>query len=374
MQTVAPTPSGSASGVRRSELPLTQRIITSAALDKLVAVWAKSAAVYAPVKVKGWTEYRRISSLAEADLTQVNAKLSARGLLFPQCESMFRFDTGRPDKVEETATPEAQVVLGVRPCDAAGIAVLDKFFSGQGETDTYYRRRREKTTLVGLACSTPDETCFCAAVGGAPAGTRGLDLLLADLGGNYVAEPLTEKGEAAVQELPEAKAADLTKKKETSDKATAAMPQRIDTASLKQLLDAGDSHPVWEDLSLACVNCGACTFVCPTCHCFDIVDETRKGRGARLRVWDTCQFCLYSQHASGHNPRQTAVSRFRNRAMDKFKYTVDMIGEVSCVGCGRCIRECPASIDIRETVDVLLKRLSQPDAMQNAEGKMQKAK
>ena len=330
------------------------RTVSADELAGLVAGWETSAAVYAPVKVKDWTEFRRVSSLAEADLTQVNTKLSARGLLFPQCETMFRFETSRPDKAEEADQPEAQVILGVRPCDAAGIAVLDKFFAGQGETDTFYRRRREKTTLVGLACSAPADTCFCAAVGGLPAGTRGLDLLLTDLGGRYLAEPLTDNGEAAVKDLPEAAAADLAKKKEIADKAAVAMGQRIDTARLKQLLDSADSHPVWEDLSLACVNCGACTFVCPTCHCFDITDETSKGKGARLRVWDTCQFCLYSQHASGHNPRKTAASRFRNRAMDKFKYTVDMIGEVSCVGCGRCVRECPASIDIRETVETLM--------------------
>jgi ferredoxin len=330
------------------------RFASAEGLAGLVTGWAKTAAVYAPVKVKDWTEFRRISSLAEADLTQANAKLSARGLLFPQCETMFRFETSRPDKTEEADQPEAQVVLGVRPCDAAGIAVLDKFFTGQGETDTFYQRRREKTILIGLSCSAPADTCFCAAVGGSPSGARGLDLLLTDLGGRYLVEPLTDNGEAAVKDLPEAAAADLAKKKEVADRAAAAMAQRIDTGRLKQLLDSADSHPVWEDLSLACVNCGACTFVCPTCHCFDITDETRRGRGARLRVWDTCQFCLYSQHASGHNPRQTSASRFRNRAMDKFKYTVDMIGEVSCVGCGRCVRECPASVDIRETVEKLM--------------------
>jgi sulfhydrogenase subunit beta (sulfur reductase) len=330
------------------------RVVSAEGLAGLVTDWTKNAAVYAPVKVKGWTEFGRISSLGEADLTQVNTKLSVRGLLFPQCETMFRFETSRPDKPQEADQPGAQVVIGVRPCDAAGIAVLDKFFTGQGETDTFYQRRREKTTVVGLACHAPADTCFCAAVGGSPAGTRGLDLLLADLGGRYLVEPLSGNGEAAVKNSPEAAAADLAKKKELADLATAAISQRIDTGRLKHLLDSADRHPLWEDLSLACVNCGACTFVCPTCHCFDITDETRKDRGVRLRVWDTCQFCLYSLHASGHNPRQTAASRFRNRTMDKFKYTVDMIGEVSCVGCGRCILECPASIDIRETAETLM--------------------
>jgi sulfhydrogenase subunit beta (sulfur reductase) len=334
------------------------RIVSAEGLGQLVASWAENAEVYAPVKVKGWTEFRRISSLAEADLTRVNTKLSARSLLFPQCETMFRFEASHPDKAEQAAEPGAQVILGVRPCDAAGIAVLDKFFAGQGETDTFYRRRRDKTILVGLTCQVPDDTCFCAAVGGSPNGTRGLDLLLTDIGSRYVAEPLTEKGEAAVKDMPEAAAADLAKKDELAGKAAAAMAERIDTKKLKELLDTADTNPVWGELSLPCVNCGACTFVCPTCHCFDITDETRKGKGARIRVWDTCQFCLYSQHASGHNPRQTSASRFRNRAMDKFKYTVDMIEEVSCVGCGRCIRECPAGIDIRETVERLMLALA----------------
>jgi sulfhydrogenase subunit beta (sulfur reductase) len=329
-------------------------IVSRDDLGRLVAGWAKAGAVYAPVKVKDWTEFRRVSSVTEADLTQVNTKLSARGLLFPQCETMFRFETNQPGKAETTAEPEPQVILGLRPCDAAGIAVLDKFFAGQGETDTYYQRRRERTTLVGLSCSAPADTCFCSAVGGSPTGIRGLDLLLTDLGGKYLAEPFTDNGAALVKGMPEASAPDLKKKDELAGKASAAIAERIDTKKLKGLLDAADGNQVWEDLSLPCVNCGACTFVCPTCHCFDITDETRKGKGARIRVWDTCQSCSYSQHASGHNPRQTSASRFRNRAMDKFKYTVDQVGEVSCVGCGRCIRECPASIDIRETVEKLM--------------------
>lgn len=339
--------------------------ITAEELARLVAEWAGSSAVFAPVKVKDWTEFRRMgpgdtirdSRTNLGYVPGVNTKLPARALLFPQCETMFRFRIDHPANPEAPAAPGKQVILGVRPCDAAGIALLDKFFCGQGESDTYYQRRREKTTLVGLACNSPADTCFCAAVGGSPSGTRGLDLLLTDLGGRYLAEPLTDKGASLVKGLPEATAADLAKKKELADKAAAAITPRIDTARLKELLDGADQHPVWEELSLACVNCGACTFVCPTCHCFDVTDETRKGQGARIRVWDTCQSCAYSQHASGHNPRQTPAARFRNRTMDKFRYTVDMIGEVSCVGCGRCIIECPAGIDIRETVATLSKQL-----------------
>ncbi len=349
---------------------MTERIITAEALDRLVAEWSKHAAVYAPVTQRvilksqptreflSWTEYRRITSAAEACFDRVNTKVSAKALLFPQSEVMLRFEATNPAVAMEPKAGDEQIVLGVRPCDARAIAVLDKFFS-QGQPDSYYLRRREKTTLVGIACNTPAETCFCTAVGGSPFGTSGLDLLLTDLGGRFLAEPITERGVALIATQPDPAIGDLEQKKELAAKSLEQLPRPIDTAGLKRRLDSGFDNPVWEELSLPCVNCGACTFLCPTCHCFDITDEERKGRGARIRVWDSCQFCQYTQHASGHNPRAATETRYRNRVMDKFKYTVDMIAEVSCVGCGRCISECPAHIDIRETVSILLSCLAE---------------
>jgi ferredoxin len=348
---------------------VTERIITTDALDKLIAEWSKRAAVYAPVTrsviprsqttrdLLSWTEYRRITSAAEVCFDRVNTKVSAKALLFPKSEALLRFSSADPADAQESEPVAEQVVLGVRPCDAAAIAVLDKFFS-QGQPDSYYQRRRERTTLVGIACNKPADTCFCTSVGGSPFGTRGLDLLLTDLGGRYLAEPVTEKGAALIASMPDPAIGDLQQRKDLAEQSLEPMPKPIDTTGLKRRLDSGFDSPVWEELSLPCVNCAACTFLCPTCHCFDITDEERKGRGARIRVWDSCQFCQYSQHASGHNPRAATQTRYRNRVMDKFKYTVDMIGELSCVGCGRCVAECPANIDVRETVGLLLERLS----------------
>lgn len=338
---------------------MTSRIIAKDALPGLLAGWSRDAAVFAPVKAAGrdYTEYRLVTGAVQVCLDRVNTKLGAKGQLFPQCETMFRFKPGDEGHAETSEEPGPQIIFGIRPCDAAAIAVLDRFFISEGRADTYYQRRRYKTLLVGLACNTAADTCFCTAVGGSPAATRGLDLLLTDLGATYLAEPITEKGEALVKDLPAATAADETLKQQLADKCAASLPRPFDTAALKRRLDAGAANPVWDELGLPCVNCGACTFFCPTCHCFDITDEQRKGKGARIRVWDSCQFCQYSQHASGHNPRATGESRTRNRTMDKFKYTVDMIGELSCVGCGRCIIECPAAIDVRETIETLMARL-----------------
>jgi ferredoxin len=334
-----------------------ERILTRAELDRLLDELAAKLPLYAPARhgKKQWTEFRRMKSAAEIDTNRINTKKPVKGLFFPQCEVMFRFKPGSAP--EEAAAIEERVVFGVRPCDAHALEVLDKVFVDPAKPDPYFRRRREAATVVGIACNEPAETCFCSGVGGSPSGTRGLDLLLVDLGSKFLARPVTPKGQKLVEKFPEAGPDDLGRSRELAATADSKIGWAADTARIKRKLDKGFESPAWETVMDSCVNCGVCTFLCPTCHCFDVTDEEHKGKGARTRVWDTCQFCIYSQHASGHNPRNARHSRWRNRVNDKFKYTVDMVGEVSCVGCGRCIIECPSNIDIRATVEALDKAL-----------------
>lgn len=330
------------------------RLITRKQFDAWLAELADRTELIAPTRQQGWTGFARVRSATEVDLTRVNTRIPAKALFFPQCETMFR---DPPDDSADDGRKSDIVLLGIRACDAAALEVLDRVFLDKSFADPYYRDRRERTALVGLACNSPADTCFCAALGGSPFATRGLDLLLVDLGDRYLAEPVTARGAALVGSCPEAAESDVARRRELEDKARSAIQLRLDPARLKSLLDSGFEHPVWEELSLPCINCGACTFLCPSCHCFDVTDEERHGVKARIRIWDSCQFCAYSQHASGHNPRAASHARFRNRVMDKLKYAVDDYGLVSCVGCGRCIIECPAAIDIRETIETLSARL-----------------
>jgi sulfhydrogenase subunit beta (sulfur reductase) len=109
------------------------------------------------------------------------------------------------------------------------------------------------------------------------------------------------------------------------------------------------SAEFWEEVQFACINCGVCTFVCPTCWCFDIQDEVLEGKGVRLRNWDSCMFPLFTLHGSGHNPRSQKLQRVRQRFMHKLKYFPDKYHQgVACVGCGRCVQQCPVNIDIRQ--------------------------
>ena len=99
-----------------------------------------------------------------------------------------------------------------------------------------------------------------------------------------------------------------------------------------------------------CLACGACSFLCPTCHCFDIQDEVTAEGGVRFRCWDTCQFGEFTRMGAGHNPRPTQKERVRQRVSHKFKYLVEEFGRLGCTGCGRCVEACPVNIDIRSVL------------------------
>ena len=84
---------------------------------------------------------------------------------------------------------------------------------------------------------------------------------------------------------------------------------------------------LWDEESMSCIRCGICTYLCPTCHCFDIADELISSspiKGKRIRTWDTCQFPDFTMHSSGHNPRPDKASRLRQRIMHKFQYFVEI--------------------------------------------------
>ncbi|NLW25671.1 MAG: 4Fe-4S binding protein [Clostridia bacterium] len=116
---------------------------------------------------------------------------------------------------------------------------------------------------------------------------------------------------------------------------------------LAEKLEVIYRSPLWRELQEKCVNCGVCTFLCPTCHCFDLTDDQK---GKKVRSWDSCMFASFTKQASGHNPRPTGAERLRQRVMHKFRYFFENHGIFACVGCGRCVEKCPVNLDIREVL------------------------
>ncbi|MBE3063825.1 MAG: 4Fe-4S dicluster domain-containing protein [Spirochaetes bacterium] len=341
-------------------------------LNALIEAVSRSAEFLAPAAIgEGLmpreTAFRTVKAPAEVSLGQINTRLSVKGVFFPQRETLMRFEGGA---VGEVSLPKGPVVVfGVRPCDAKSLLFLDKLFSGEAgapgnvtHQDPYYLERRKNATVIALACDEPCGSCFCTSVGGSPYGTDGADILAsatddaggadsASASGPLLFEAVSEKGKAFLREhaaLFTPPGPDAVSARESRAKAAAARMPVLDLAGLKEKADASFDSPVWEKITKICLGCGVCTYVCPTCHCFDITDETAGGRGVRIRTWDACQYPLYTMHSSGHNPRPAKRSRMRQRIMHKYSYTVETAGMVSCSGCGRCVRQCPVNLDIRQ--------------------------
>lgn len=320
--------------------------------DFLAAIPGKT--IFGPQLSGETLKFTPITKAGDLCLTANNTTVPPKSVVFPQTETMLRFEQGATDI--RTAEPAGETVLfGIRPCDARAMYIVDNVFFWD-VNDPYYLARRTNSTLVGMACLAPCVNCFCTSMGGGPASTEGLDLLLTDLGDSYLLEVLTGKGEMLCQGagnlLDETSVADKETAKLLQEKAAGQMRRQIDPSGIPARLPALWESPVWEKVSASCLGCGICTYLCPTCHCFDMQDETEGAESRRYRTWDSCMFPEYTLHASGHNPRPARRERTRNRINHKFSYFVDKFKVIACVGCGRCINLCPVNIDI---LDILSK-------------------
>jgi sulfhydrogenase subunit beta (sulfur reductase) len=321
--------------------------------------------IYAPIKNEDIWSFEVVPPQHPEviDLNYLNSAPSPKHVVFPPKEVYFEFTGSIYDRIEVKETlPEGppRVILGIRPCDAAAIARMDEFFS-QDVKDPYYLARRNNTILVGLVCNTPPSpNCFCTSVGGSPHGTSGLDILMTDLGDDlYYVESLTQKG-VQIMDVPDkpfrqAKSEERSKMRKIHSDSDKKITQEIkDMDTLDSRLDNVFNSSLWEEESMGCIRCGICTYLCPSCHCFDVNDEvssTAPLEGKRVRTWDNCQFPDFTMHSSGHNPRPERASRLRQRIFHKFRYSRQNFNNYLCTGCGRCVSKCPVGINIIEILN-----------------------
>jgi NAD-dependent dihydropyrimidine dehydrogenase PreA subunit len=304
----------------------------------------------APARENERIHFRETASVDEVvpDRDYVNPRNSIKEFFFPRSEPLIDF--GQTEEGIDVQEPQTDfpptVIFACRPCDASSLPIMDALYDWDYH-DTFWFQRRQATTIVAVSCTRADESCFCTALGGAPNATDGSDLLLTPLDDSrLLVEVVTEKGQAIVDLAPDQFADGEGDKQGACREALDALPPKLDLDAISQWLAANFENERWAAYSYKCWGCGCCTFLCPTCHCFDIVDEGSYRRGQRRRNWDACQFGLFTLHASGHNPRPDQAARWRQRVEHKFNYYVQKFDCRSCVGCGRCIRHCPVNMNI----------------------------
>jgi len=336
-------------------------ILSKGRLDEFVHHLQKAYRVYGPVRRRYDHAFQEVSSAEEMDLGYRSTTLPPKRLLHLRAE-MLRWRDGDLEVVEP-GVDRPLLLFAVHPCDLNALLRMDGFFS-RAYRDPYYWRLREASAIIALNCLEPGETCFCLSLGTGPEAREGYDLLLTDLGDRYLLEVGTPKGEAMIRglELPGASKADLEERRGLLESAKRRFKRHIDVEGLPELAAESLDHPVWRMLGeegglagcTSCLSCGSCSLVCPTCYCYEVydaVDPDLRG-GVRYRELHSCQLLEYAEVALGGNFRAERWRRVRQWMLCKFGAAAGGL-YTSCVGCGRCLRLCPAGIDLTAVAEAL---------------------
>ena len=313
---------------------------------------SKGKDVYAPVLLNNITEFQKIQDADQIKYDCFLTVSSPKFTVFPKVEKLFTYKKDIKGVTLNDVEPDQNefILFGAHPCDAAGIDVLKAVFKWD-TVDEHFMKRYNNMTVIGLACTTADDKCFCTSVDLSPSHHRGSDLFLTPLDDkNYIAESVTTKGEQLMNENENL----FSELNGNEKEQVVEIPVKFDLQKVKEKLDVNFENEIWEALAMRCMGCGACTYVCPTCSCYDIQDEGKLNCGVRYRCWDTCGISHFTTHTSGHNPREKQNQRWRQRVMHKFSYQPERLKINGCVGCGRCVRACPVNLSISDTIISIL--------------------
>jgi ferredoxin len=327
------------------------RILLNSKLDDCLNAWRSAGfRVLAPASRNELTRFDEVRSAADMQLGLVLTERTIKDHFFLQTEPIVKYRIGKQEiDMQEMLPPDQKrIFFGVRPCDASGLDIDDPLF-GWDYKDQYWFRRRENSVLVTIACTKADDFCMCTSVGSSPDDTKGSDVMLRPLqdGSGWQVEGVTERGNRLLDTI-----APMLQDGAAQPAPTATVAPKFDLDKVMAWLadPANFESRFWKEITSRCIGCGSCTFLCPTCHCFDIQDEGDTYEGMRRKNWDSCSFAMFTMHTSGHNPRNTQSMRWRQRIMHKFNYYRSKFGINSCSGCGRCTRQCPVDMGITETL------------------------
>ncbi|MBA7558989.1 Anaerobic sulfite reductase subunit A [subsurface metagenome] len=321
-----------------------------------------------PTRKGGATAYTYLTfdyveKTEDLELDYQTSMVPPKRLFAPDNEALFGFKKVGSDVILEDLGEKGEkkcILLGIHPCDIVAISRLDKVFA-EVYRDPYYWNRRENTIIIGQTCDRAGDYCFCNITGSGPDIEGGYDLLMTDIGDSYFFRTGSQSGEKLIQRdyfkapTPE----DKRGREERLENIRQGLKDDFNIEGIVEVMKEKYNDKLWDEYGERCVTCGVCNMVCPTCHCFAILDRANvdQTEGKRIRVWDSCHFERFAKMASGLDLREEKGSRFKHRLYDKFYYPPVRYGDIFCVGCGRCIEFCQSRIDIRDALKKLQKGL-----------------
>lgn len=306
---------------------------------------AKKENIYAPFMRENSIEYLHVNADNADSIKYHIAKptSSVKIFFFPIKENVVK-----------NALEKRQIIIGVPACDLASLNLMDKIFLDEDFLDPYYKKRRDETILIGNDCYSITDSCHCTIYDIDPYPTKNYDINLSSDEDKIYLTVNSEKGEKfinsiksdafkEVDDLPELVNEKRAKTAEDVKKQNKELPGLESTRKLV----LGDHEKVWKKFAKTCVSCGACSAICPTCHCFLLID---KENFEKIKNWDTCQYPSFERVAAGEDPLRRLYERLKNRYLCKFVHKPDMFGEIACTGCGRCIDACIGEINKNELI------------------------
>lgn len=331
-------------------------------LSTLFQMIAENQELYLPIRTGNQVNFGVWSEEADVDLETLKTVKSPKDAFFPQSENLYTcVRDGKKLSVEPEQLKEQDfVVFGMKACDVRGVEVLDKVFLSE-PVDSFYEARRAHGIIVALACKEPEETCFCS-VFGIDCAEPSADVAVWMTEEELYWKALTQKGERLTAQIAELFVETEETQVEEQKKAIREIVEKLPNAQMSLEGWNGDAlkekfdSPLWEELYKPCLACGTCTFVCPTCQCYDIKDYDTGHGIKRYRCWDSCMYSDFTMMAHGNN-RTSQMQRFRQRFMHKLVYfPANNDGMYSCVGCGRCLEKCLSSLNIVKVIKAFEKQ------------------